>query len=74
MSFIDIFKPLKKTQVKRWVELGTYKAVFSRFGENIYASDLVRACVRPLADLTSSVVAILLLRLSSLESIDVKDS
>lgn len=57
MSFIDIFKPLKKTQVKRWVELGTYKAVFSRFGENIYASDLVRACVRPLADLTASAEA-----------------
>ena len=58
MNIIDIFKPLRKTSVQRWQELGTYRAVFTTFGENIYASDLVRACIRPLADMTSKAEAL----------------
>lgn len=57
MSFIDIFRPLKKATIKRWKELGTYRATFSVFGEDIYNSSLVRACVRPLAELSSKAEA-----------------
>ena len=57
MSFIDIFKPLKKLQVKQWKELGTYNAIFSVFGTDIYNSSTVRSCVRPLAELTSKAEA-----------------
>ena len=39
MSFLDIFRPLKKSSIKRWKELGTYKATFSVFGEDIAAVD-----------------------------------
>lgn len=57
MSFIDIFKPLKKLQVKRWKELGCYDAIFTVFGTDIYNSSTVRSCVRPLAELTSKAEA-----------------
>lgn len=57
MSFIDIFRPLKKATIKRWKELGTYRATFSVFGEDIYNSSLVRSCVRPLAELSSKAEA-----------------
>lgn len=57
MSFLDIFRPLKKSSIKRWKELGAYKATFSVFGEDIYNSSLVRACVRPLAELSSKAEA-----------------
>lgn len=55
MSFIDIFKPLspKARAVERWKELGAYQSVFTVFGADAYRSDLVRACVRPLAEFTS---------------------
>ena len=57
MSFLSIFRPLRKSTVQRWQELGTYNAVFSVFGNDIYNSSLVRSCVRPLADLTSKAEA-----------------
>ena len=57
MSFLDFFKPLKKSTVERWKELGTYQSVFNVFGSDIYKSDLVRACIRPLADFTSKAEA-----------------
>lgn len=57
MGIIDIFKPLKKTSVQRWEELGSYKAVFSVFGDDIFNNDIVRACIRPLADLSSKAEA-----------------
>lgn len=47
---------VKKTGT--WQELGTYKATFSAFGSNIYASDTVRSCIRPLADHTSKANAV----------------
>lgn len=34
-------------------ELGSYRAIFSPFGGQIYKSELVRACIRPLAEQTS---------------------
>lgn len=41
----------------RWRELGTYKATFSAFGTDMYQSDLVRSCIRPLAEHTSKATA-----------------
>ena len=60
MSFLDIFRPLKKASIKRWKELGTYRATFSVFGEDIYNSHTVRSCVRPLAELSSKAEAMCL--------------
>lgn len=53
MSFWDIFKPLKSAKQTRWRELGAYTAVFAPFGQNMWKSDLVRSCVRPLSEHTS---------------------
>lgn len=36
-----------------WREVGGYFARFIPFGQNIYKSDIVRACIRPLAEYTS---------------------
>jgi len=57
MSFIDIFRPLRKSSIQRWKELGTYQSTFNIFGDDIYKSDLVRACIRPLAEFTSKAEA-----------------
>lgn len=49
-----IFGGLKKVlNFTRWKEVGTYKSYFSSFGTDIYASELVRSCVRVLADHSS---------------------
>lgn len=53
MGFLDFFKPLQKSTVEKWKELGTYQAVFNVFGSDAYRSDLVRSCIRPLADFSS---------------------
>lgn len=37
----------------RWSELGTYQATFTRFGVDLFQSDVVRSAVRPLAEHTS---------------------
>lgn len=57
MSIIDIFRPLRKSTVQRWKELGSYQSTFSVFGEDAYRSGLVRASVRPLAELSSKAEA-----------------
>lgn len=50
----SIFKNTKLVQrYSRWKELGTYKSIFSSFGQDIYKSELVRSCIRPLAEHTS---------------------
>lgn len=43
--------------MSKWSELGTYKAMFSAFGSDIYASEIVRACIRPLAEFSSKATA-----------------
>ena len=53
MSFWDIFRPLKSAKQTRWRELGAYTAVFAPFGQDMWKSDLVRSCVRPLSEHTS---------------------
>lgn len=55
-SILDLFKPVKKDQAKMYStfqELGTYKSYFGSFGNDIYASDDVRTCVRALSEHTS---------------------
>ena len=55
----SIFGKLKKTGVafSRWKELGRYDAVFNPFGKDIYKSEIVRSCIRPLAEHTSKAIA-----------------
>lgn len=49
-----IFGGLKRVlNFTKWKEVGTYKSYFSTFGTDIYASELVRSCVRVLADHSS---------------------
>lgn len=57
MSILDIFKPLKKSTVQKWKELGVYNSTFSVFSGDLYSSDIVRSCVRPLAAFSSKAVA-----------------
>lgn len=50
----NIFKNTKFVQkYSRWKELGTYNSIFSSFGKDIYKSEIVRSCIRPLAEHTS---------------------
>lgn len=58
MSFWDIFRPLKSAKQTRWRELGAFTAIFSPFGTDMWQSDLVRQCVRPLAYHTSKANAV----------------
>ena len=58
MGFLDIFRPLKSMRVSRWREIGTYTAQFIPFGVDMYQSDLVRACIRTLAEHTSKANAV----------------
>ena len=53
MSFWDIFRPLKSAKQTRWKELGAYTATFAPFGQDMWKSDLVRSCIRPIAEHTS---------------------
>lgn len=53
MSFWNIFRPLKSAKQTRWKELGAFTATFSPFGQDMWRSDLVRSCVRPIAEHTS---------------------
>lgn len=57
MSILDIFRPLKTNTIQRWKELGAYQSTFTVFGSDIYASGLVRSCIRPLADFSSKAEA-----------------
>lgn len=54
MGALAFFKNLKNTiKFSRWKELGKYNAVFASFGDDIYQSDIVRCCIRALAEHTS---------------------
>ena len=55
-SILDLFKKEKPNQMQNYTqvrELGTFKSYFGVFGNNIYASDDVRSCVRALSEHTS---------------------
>lgn len=53
MGVLDWFKTKVIKKEGTWKELGTYNAQFTNFGTDLYNSDLVRACIRPLANHTS---------------------
>lgn len=55
MGFWDrLFKPKWKSEkLQTFKELGTYQSIFSSFGGDIYKSDLVRSCIRPLCEISS---------------------
>jgi len=53
MGLFDWLFKAKNVDYKRFQELGKYNATFTRFGSNLYASDLVRSCIRPLAEHSS---------------------
>jgi HK97 family phage portal protein len=49
----SIFGGIKKHITSAWQEIGIYTARFSKFGMDIYANEVVRACIRTLAEHTS---------------------
>lgn len=52
--FKSIIKDKQQTQTySQFQELGTFKSYFGSFGNDIYASDDVRACIRALSENTS---------------------
>lgn len=53
MGFLDFFKTRVVQRLSKWSELGRYNSTFSSFGADVYKSEIVRSCVRPLADFTS---------------------
>lgn len=56
MNVIDFFKNFSakvKGTAKYFREFGSYKATFSAFGDDMYQSDIVRSCIRSLAEHTS---------------------
>lgn len=57
MGFLDFFKKQVVQKWSRWKELGQYNSSFSAFGSDVYKSEIVRSCVRPLADFTSKAEA-----------------
>lgn len=49
----SIFNGVKSFVTSAWREIGGYTATFSYFGNDMYANDTVRACIRTLAEHTS---------------------
>ena len=45
-----IFGGIKRYVMGKWQEIGSYTARFSYFGKDIYANDVVRACIRTLSE------------------------
>lgn len=43
--------------MQKWKELGTYRATFSVFSGDVYSSNIVRSCIRPLAEFSSKATA-----------------
>jgi len=49
----SIFGGIRNVITSAWKEIGTYTARFTPFGNDIYANEVVRACIRTLAEHTS---------------------
>lgn len=57
MSLFDRFKAWGKRTFGKWSEYGTFRSIFTKFGFDAYKSEIVRSCVRPLAEFTSKAQA-----------------
>lgn len=54
MGIVSWFKATKVAKrYQTWKELGSYSSQFSIFGNDIYKSDIVRSCIRPLSEHSS---------------------
>ena len=54
MGIFERFRQRRALQrYSNWKEYGGYRASFTSFGSDLYASELVRSCIRPLAEFTS---------------------
>ncbi len=52
--FTSVFGKVKKlVKYGTWKEVGVFRAMFSSFGKDIYANELVRSCIRALAEHSS---------------------
>lgn len=58
MGFLNFFRPLRSMKEARWKEIGAYSAQFTPFGADMYRSEIVRSCIRPLAEHTSKANAV----------------
>lgn len=59
MGVLDWFKSTRLVQkYSSWKELGTFNARFIPFGFDVYKSEVVRSCIRPLAEHTSKANAV----------------
>lgn len=59
MSVLDWFK--KNLKIKKegtWKELGSYNSQFTSFGADLYKSDIIRSCIRPISEHTSKANAV----------------
>lgn len=53
MGILSLFKKPKAGHYINWRELGAYRSAFGGFGSDIYKSEIVRSCIRPLSEHTS---------------------
>ena len=53
MGFFSRLKNRIIATISRWREVGEYRSVFNAFGTEMYRSEVVRSCIRPLAEFTS---------------------
>lgn len=59
MGFLDWFKaPRQISRYSGWKEVGNFNSTFTSFGSEIYKSEIVRACIRPIAEHTSKANAV----------------
>ena len=48
----NIFKKIK-AKLQSWREFGGFRSIFTNFGADMYASAIVRSCIRVLAEYSS---------------------
>lgn len=53
MGIFSKFREKIIGRIQRWREVGEYRSTFSGFGIEAYRSEIVRSCIRPLADFTA---------------------
>lgn len=57
MGVLSWFRPRLIQNYGKWKEFGSFQAQFTPFGNNLYKSDIVRSCIRPIAEHTSKASA-----------------